>query len=100
MAAHALTGVQQILEDIKQDRLNVSHLEGAINFSCFTDDDITLWDHINRFVNGKLDLEEFVIHLHYDLVRLRAIHAELGQPSTREEWLSRKWNTPIEKLHV
>lgn len=104
MAAHLKTGLEQVVaswQKAKEGELTEEHLRlvlwGAINISCWTEDDPEdycfggAWGHIRDWLNGKISDWVFEQLLFDDLARATAQWERLGQPANREEWLIAKY---------
>lgn len=92
MAAHARTGIKQLLEQIERNgSLDMGTLRSATELSCFTEDDHRLWEHLRDFVEEKSNLFVLRNHLHEDLERVTIEWKRLDKPDTREEWMENKY---------
>lgn len=98
MAAHAKTGINQIIDSVERNALDIGIIQGCVNLSCFTEDNDELWQALYEFVNNS-DMPGALDDLYHKLVVLRVeIEQEwsmLGMPTTREEWLEAKYETQI-----
>ncbi len=91
MAAHVVTALEQVLQDIKYNRVNFDYLESALNLSCWTEDlDYPDYDLLCRAVANK-SISDLYFWRQGIGLKYRAIWLNLGQPATREEWRVAKW---------
>ena len=91
MAAHVLTALKQIREDIKQNRLNWSFFVAALMLSCWTEDleldDYSQLDKIVTAEDKKL-LSDWIISTYNKYYNE---WFNLGCPKTREAWRKEKY---------
>jgi len=86
MAAHILTALDQLTDDIKSDRVRWDFIQAALNLSSWTEDldlfdyselqDITTRESVSGLSNWITDKYDFYY----------GIWLGLGMPTTREEW--------------
>jgi hypothetical protein len=92
MAAHVLTALNQLNDDIKEDRVNWEHIQSALNLSCWSEDlDLFDYSELQTIVNLQLigALDNWITDK-YDFYHNKWL--EFGQPRTREEWLKSKFS--------
>jgi hypothetical protein len=100
MAAHVKTGVEQILAGLDTPNpVTKSIIEGAVNLSCFTEDDFNVWNYLYTYVHSTVPQGEADALLKSQLTAaLRRLDIEwltLGRPATREAWLEAKYNSGV-----
>lgn len=91
MAAHVYTALKQIGNDIQNDRLNWSHLDGALAISCWTEDLLQEdYCELGQIVQAR-DLSDLRQYLVVHLWKYHQVWRKLGKPATREQWLKRQY---------
>jgi hypothetical protein len=86
MAAHILTALDQLTDDIKEDRVRWDFIQTALDFSCWTEDlDLFDYSELQEIVNRESieGLSNWITDK-YDLYY--GIWLGLGMPTTREKW--------------
>jgi hypothetical protein len=92
MAAHVLTALNQLTDDIKENRVRWDFIQSALNFSCWTEDlDLFDYSELQEIVNRESinGLDNWIIDK-YDFYY--GIWLGMGMPKTREQWLKVKFN--------
>jgi hypothetical protein len=92
MAAHVITALNQLTDDIRKDRVNWEFIQAALNFSCWTEDldldDYIDLDQINQSQNIDL-LSDWITSI---FNKYFAEWFKIGQPRTREDWRKLKYS--------
>lgn len=100
MAAHIVTALNQLTDDIDQNRVNWDHLDAALKLSSWTED-LNLDDYIS--LRNVVDSGQEKPKAADPIKRLSAwienvypkylsIWQKLGNPRTREDWHKAKYS--------
>ncbi len=93
MAAHIVTALNQLTEDIDLNRINWDHLRAALHFSTWTED-LGLRDYstlVDIVEDKKIDRLSKWIELVFP-VYLKEWQS-YGEPRDREGWREAKWGS-------
>jgi len=86
MAAHIMTALGQITEDLLRERVNWKHLQAALNLSTWTEDlDLEDWETLQKQVAGEKPIS-LALWVGEMTAKYRPLWMYLGEPATREEW--------------
>lgn len=101
MAAHLLTGTKDVIQRIddvlagKRTAESLrSELDAATSLSCFTDDDLRVWEIIYHSLPTMTvgnTLVEMKAKLEAEIPRITEQWEQLGKPRMREEWNERRF---------